>query len=278
MSDWERVANDLCLIASLISIMSNLMILIITARRKDCTLFSIATMSLSLNNAGFALYLVLSSLKMFLSPGSFKDSIYVLSRFLRSFFYSTSFYTVSLIAIQRYYAIMHPLKYREITKRRQCLCIAVVMLLGVPAALFEFMARFPKFSYEVLMIISAVFGQLAPFLVTLMSTVAMICGYWYHSNQVSTVQAVSQQAIIERQRNLLKMTGIICTGYIITCLPSTVIKITRFELEATLELRYISDALFLLNTLIDVVVHCCLDNHFRTVWKTVFRSVCQQKN
>ena len=99
---------------------------------------------------------------------------------LGTFVSCVSFCHVSLMALQRFYAIKWPLKYSQITKRKQVIYIIVTWLVNIPILVGLLHQNMDNNSPDYIDTIFIIIGQVIPFIATIICTIAMLVAYFQY--------------------------------------------------------------------------------------------------
>ena len=109
----------------------------------------------------------------------------------------SSCFNMSLISLERYYAIKYPCKYRMITYRKQCAYIAVAWALGLPAALFVLLNFYTRVTCMFLLLRVYL---MVPYFLSISSTIAMCHALYIYKQPKGKVQSSKVNVLIKGRK------------------------------------------------------------------------------
>ena len=234
-----------------LSIVSNIyvMIFVITLKKTERSFFMISKISLAVTDLIFAVLILVSSAILYISPATaikFNAVLYVSIKYLTC----TSFYSLSLMALLRFYAIVYPFQYGRLSKKKQWFMIAAVWALGIPAVVVHIIYYSTR---KEISLYTDVYAEYLPVSVTLASTCAMCMAYLMSKRNVGRLNVKTAQC--KNDSKLFMATFLIIFCCSVTSLP--------YIVYATLE----TNVIYSLSGVSDVLVYSVLDLKFRTFVK-----------
>ena len=283
LSTLDLIHNILGALITLPSILGNLfMISFNFALKKDeRNIYSLGRLSLSMANFGASLVIFMKCIQSFINLESIVHDIYFGMGFYLG---SVSTSSVCLIAAQKFYAIVYPFKYSQITKQRQVRCILSIWMLYIPllAGLLLQALKFHLPDYFNMVVV--IYGQIVPFSAGFIATIAMFIAYLKHRNN-NGMQS-RDDSVSSNQRShgkVVKVTSFMTVGYIITCGPASVMNMylsTQGSLRvdlSTFSIEYLAYLLYDFNGSINIIVYILVDKQFRMYCKSILKKICHHR-
>lgn len=273
------------LFVSSTSIVGNLLMIasVCFAKKQDVTLLMLATTSRSLatlcfcaTNVAFVAYDV--SLNQF-TRTEIHTSFKLLGLII--FFMASNIFHLSLISLQRLFAIAYPFRYARATKKKQTLTLMVMWIMGFVAfSIFILVNKLNKDtkSEEMLLLLTAlrVYSSDIPFLITVVATLSMFIVYSKYKREVSLGPVSRSRSTEERNHGrVVKMTSLIVIGYSIAMAPALVYDV-YFMSSGCFPDGLLYSIIFIilkLSVVVDLVVYGKYDEHFKCFIKTCLRQV-----
>ena len=189
---------------------------------------------------------------------------------IRRYCECVSYAAVTIMAIQRYYAIKYPLKYSRITKKMQFIYTALPWLWGFisvvniriePYSLYQCgtVGTFIRVSMRLLV-------TYIPFISSIVFTILMCFAYYKMANMRSLMRisvltkSKNTAPRMTDHRKFVKMTACIVFGYFLTCLPYVIVEdfINYMKIQSQLTMLLASSfrALLFVSSLVDALVDC----------------------
>lgn len=205
----------------------------------------------------------------------------------KMWFECVSFCNVSLMALQRLYAIKWPYKYICITKTKQVIILLCLVFAGVPDFVWNLLSydlniRIPPTTRGPVSIFMVCYSLVIPFTNNMLCTLSMIFTYLkYARDTFSDADDFSTAKSKRDHRRTVRITSLITLGYIITTLPYTATNVIdritelkstslEWETEPRFAIAYfITSTWSLLMTICDTVVYSFLDENFIRHTKSV---------
>ena len=273
---------------SILSMSGNAVVIasIFSLSRNRRTIHMLTKLSLAGTNVCSTLTVIISIVHFHVSFTSYSsyeyDELFLNMWFydsLHRFFCSASFYNVSLLALQRLYAIKYPYKYTRISKKKHILWLVISWALG--AINFVLYTLVYVIGVTELIFPTEILASTVPFIITLISTIA-ICLVYINYTRSSTFNS-NDNTVVSRQHDhsaVTKVTSLIAVSYIVTCGP--LISCDLYFLIITcagkdwtkdnlgMFLQQAANIFYSLNGLVDVIIYRVLDNHFKKYCKSLF--------
>lgn len=267
---------------SILSVFANMLVIasILSIKRRTWTLFQMTKLSLAFNDIGVGLSAFASSVLHILEqvgglqsvPEWLSRYIFIILRAIFAFCGINTYLTLALAAYQRHFAIAKPLKYSNISQKRQVIYILLSWIPGLISSPVLCIALFHE--YKTIsrwgIVANIICVQIIPFLLTVACTITMLITYWKYTKN-NTLQANGGSLEIQRRsqhRKVVKITGFVSAGCVITCTPTIIIMALYFS--NVISLNYFTNiylpvicTLLLINGFWDVAVYIYVDKDFR---------------
>ena len=264
-------------IIATISLVGNALIIssILAMKKKDRTIYAMSKLSLALTGEIMSVTGVISVT----NEALFKNQRFKLEAIIIAMgttCITIAFLNVSLMALQRCYAITYPLKYSKITKKCQLVFILCIWLASVPIFVPIYLVLLNSLSlpWLVLLIMFPLMLSLS-LLVPLGSTLTMCISYirYTRSNSLhsSDCSAVSNA---RDHRKIVRMTSSIVIAYFVTSVPTIALTICFLIYgynEKFLMISYKIEPLIYLSGISDFIVYIIIDAQFRNYVMFIFR-------
>lgn len=280
--DMALVAGILSLFISAVSIVGNCLVIssVLSITGLKRSIFMKSKLSLAVSDLGYSFSIIFQIVYNFILSNdvtpSIRRQLWIIKISLNTFFFSASINILAIIALQRFYAIKEPIKYRNLSKTKQLICI---LLSWIPGFVYVAMTFF----YSLLMDLRITFSIIAfclffviPLSILFLCTIAMLIVFLCNQKN-STVNDIGVVCSRRDHRKIIMMTVLMVLGYVITFTPYMLsfflfimkggLSVMQFEGDA---FRVITETFLNFNCIVDILVYSIFDDSFREHFKEIY--------
>ena len=257
------IVDIIYLVFAAVSLIFNILIIAYVFSAKHRTLAMMTRGSLAVADFGFAgLFIVVRILLTYILLE--KNAVRALT-VLKNYFNAAGFYNISLMSLQKLYAIKFPFKYARITQSRHFLHLILFWCLGIPGCLAYYILPLINGQFNILPL--GIANAVLPLSITIISTVAM-CVIYYLDRKGTKGKFIGNQK--RPGSNLVKINSVIASAYIMTNGPISLTIVFRATMSKWV--RVLTQVCILLSGIVNFVAFCSLDREFRVYMKSLVPS------
>ena len=251
------------LVLAALSLISNILVIAYVLSTKHRTLAVMTRGSLAVADLGYSGLFI--AVKILVLYNQHEKNAYRALTVLRNYFNGAGFYNVSLMSLQKCYAIKFPFRHARITPKRHFLHLIFFWCLGIPGCLTYYLL--PLMNGQISILPLGIANAALPFSITIISTVAM-CVIYYLDRKATKQKFIGNQK--RPGSNLVKINSIIASAYIMTNGPISLMIVLRTNMSKYL--RAFTQACILLSGIVNFVAFCTLDKEFRSFMKSLVQT------